>query len=129
MNFVAQVGNLLYRRLAVGSPDDLWSSCGLPIRDTADCQSALPESADLRPHCEILESLWLPCTDPLTVRAGRGCCEMGPIEVLARFFHELRSAGWQPAVSPTGSRKPGRPVEQLRITNPRYSRLSVCATG
>ena len=57
--FVAQVGNLLFRRLAVGrtpqpkrdlkfcrallqpSPVDCIKACGLPIRDTADCQSAL----------------------------------------------------------------------------------------
>ena len=32
---VAQIGNLLFRRLAVGKV------CGLPIRDTADSQSAL----------------------------------------------------------------------------------------
>ncbi|HEY2953258.1 MAG TPA: hypothetical protein VGK40_11770 [Verrucomicrobiae bacterium] len=32
---VAQVGNLLYRRLAVGSASDTSSACGLPIRDTA----------------------------------------------------------------------------------------------
>ncbi len=38
---VAQVGNLLYRRLAVGWRWDRLKDCGLPIRDTADCQSAL----------------------------------------------------------------------------------------
>ncbi len=38
---VAQVGNLLYRRLAVGRHRDRLEHCGLPIRDTADCQSAL----------------------------------------------------------------------------------------
>jgi hypothetical protein len=51
---VAQVGNLLYRRLAVGGADTAnhnvkWPArpgqslpSGLPIRDTADYQSALP---------------------------------------------------------------------------------------
>ena len=40
--FVAQVGNLLFRRLAVGCASETCTVCGLPIRDTADCQSALP---------------------------------------------------------------------------------------
>lgn len=40
---VARVGNLLYRRLAVGNAAKAASACGLPIRDTADCQSALPD--------------------------------------------------------------------------------------
>ena len=39
--FVAQVGNLLYRRLTVGGTSKPRTRCGLPIRDTADCQSAL----------------------------------------------------------------------------------------
>ena len=39
-----------------------------------------------------------------------------------------RSAGWQPAVSPTGSRQRVPSCERLRIANPRYSRLPVCAT-
>jgi hypothetical protein len=39
--FVAQVGNLLIRRLAVGRALVTGRICGLPIRDTADCQSAL----------------------------------------------------------------------------------------
>ena len=39
-----------------------------------------------------------------------------------------RSAGWQPAVSPTGSRPGVRSGWRLRITNPRYSRQTVCAT-
>ncbi len=44
------------------------------------------------------------------------------------------SAGWQPAVSPTGSRQspePGGGVggsQRLRIANPRHGRLPVCAT-
>jgi hypothetical protein len=37
---VAQVGNLLYRRLAVGG--------GLASRTAADCQSATPQTASLR---------------------------------------------------------------------------------
>jgi hypothetical protein len=41
-NSVAQVGNLPYRRLAVGTTTKISIVCGLPIRDTADCQSALP---------------------------------------------------------------------------------------
>lgn len=47
----------------------------------------------------------------------------------------LRSAGWQPAVSPTGSRlsaenhkRPGR-LNTPQVANPRNSRLAVCATG
>ena len=40
--FVAQVGNLLFRRLAVGWSSASATVCGLPIRDTADYQSALP---------------------------------------------------------------------------------------
>src|SRR5206468_1448857 len=46
VSLVTQVGNLLFRRLAVGSALGTSSGCGLPIRDTADCQSALPDSAD-----------------------------------------------------------------------------------
>jgi len=38
---VAQVGNLLCRRLAVGRPRTSLCGCGLAIRDTADSQSAL----------------------------------------------------------------------------------------
>jgi hypothetical protein len=38
---VAQIGNPLFRRLAVGSGLAFRTLCGLPIRDTADCQSAL----------------------------------------------------------------------------------------
>jgi uncharacterized membrane protein YhaH (DUF805 family) len=38
------------------------------------------------------------------------------------------SAGWQPAVSPTGSRLAEGTSQPQRITNPRYSRLPVCAT-
>ena len=44
-NDVAPVVNRLYRRLVIGrSAIVLWREavCGLPIRDTADCQSALP---------------------------------------------------------------------------------------
>src|SRR5664280_2698161 len=39
---VAQVGNLPCRRLAVGQAFGTGGACGFPIRDTADCQSALP---------------------------------------------------------------------------------------
>src|SRR6185503_19722810 len=45
---VTQTGSLLFRRLAVGRHSigvamcSGSSGCGLPIRDTADCQSALP---------------------------------------------------------------------------------------
>src|SRR4051794_31094124 len=39
--FVTQTGSLPYRRLAVGGLSNFDSVCGLPIRDTADCQSAL----------------------------------------------------------------------------------------
>ncbi len=38
---VAQTGSLLFRRLAVGKALATGRICGLPIRDTADCQSAL----------------------------------------------------------------------------------------
>jgi hypothetical protein len=38
--FVAQVSNLLYRRLPVGKPGPWQSACGLEIRDTADWKSA-----------------------------------------------------------------------------------------
>ncbi len=61
---------------------------------------------------------------------------------LARIFHScfnaskrrlLRSAGFQPAVSPTSSRQPVRTRCGLaggqRVGNPRYSRLEVCATA
>jgi len=34
--FVAQVGNLLFRQLAVGGALAKPDGCGLPIRDTAD---------------------------------------------------------------------------------------------
>jgi hypothetical protein len=40
----------------------------------------------------------------------------------------FRSAGWQPAVSPTASRRNVKTSNALRIANPRYSRLPVCAT-
>jgi len=42
--FVAQIVNLLYRRLEIGSAGAssmIKTACGLAIRDTADCQSAL----------------------------------------------------------------------------------------
>jgi hypothetical protein len=42
---VAQVGNLPCRRLAVGKAFEISGVCGLPIRDTADCQSALQRLA------------------------------------------------------------------------------------
>jgi len=47
-----------------------------------------------------------------------------------RSCHEpsVCSAGWQPAVSPTGSRRNCGISGRLRIANPRYSRLTVCAT-
>jgi hypothetical protein len=38
---VAQVSNLLYRRLPVGTPGARLYVCGLEIRDTADWKSAL----------------------------------------------------------------------------------------
>ena len=38
---VAQVGNLQCRRLAAGKAAECGGGCGLPILDTADCQSAL----------------------------------------------------------------------------------------
>jgi len=38
------------------------------------------------------------------------------------------SAGWQPAVSPTGSRQAAGNSQRLRMANPRPSRLPVCAT-
>jgi len=38
---VAQVGNLPYRRLAVGRVSEAGGASGLPIRDTADRLSAL----------------------------------------------------------------------------------------
>jgi hypothetical protein len=40
----------------------------------------------------------------------------------------FRGAGWQPAVSPTDSRRNVKTSSALRIANPRYSRLPVCAT-
>lgn len=43
-NAVAPVVNRLYRRLVIGRSATRWPSRtagGLPIRDTADCQSAL----------------------------------------------------------------------------------------
>jgi len=61
---------------------------------------------------------------------------------LTRIFHswfeanerrERRSAGFQPAVSPTSSRQPIRTrrgsAGGQRVGNPRYSRLEVCATA
>jgi uncharacterized protein len=39
-----------------------------------------------------------------------------------------RSAGWQPAVSPTGSRQGNATKQTPQITNPRHSRLPVCVT-
>jgi len=46
--FVAQVGNLLFRRLAVGSAQKHPHRCGLPIRGTADYQSALRFKSPMR---------------------------------------------------------------------------------
>jgi hypothetical protein len=40
-SFVAQVSNLLYRRLPVGYTLNSHNLCGLEIRDTADWKSAL----------------------------------------------------------------------------------------
>jgi len=58
---VAQVGNLLYRRLAIGEAAEgsgVPTVCGLTIRDTADCQSALRGEAvvdDLREIVALVE--------------------------------------------------------------------------
>jgi len=38
---VAQIFNLLYRRIAFGRPWQLREAGGLQIRDTAECNSAL----------------------------------------------------------------------------------------
>ena len=38
---VAPVGNLLYRRLPVGGAPHKATTCGLPVRDTANYQSVL----------------------------------------------------------------------------------------
>jgi hypothetical protein len=38
---VAQIFNLLYRRIAFGMAPDLAAASGLKIRDTAECNSAL----------------------------------------------------------------------------------------
>ncbi|MBI5775567.1 MAG: hypothetical protein HZA89_17755 [Verrucomicrobia bacterium] len=48
LSSVAQVGNLPFRRLAVGTAADRSRACGLPIRDTAGCQSALRSIARTR---------------------------------------------------------------------------------
>jgi len=40
-----------------------------------------------------------------------------------------RSAGFQPAVSPTSSRQTVGITQRQRVGNPRYGRLEVCATG
>jgi len=61
VSVVAQVGNLLYRRLVIGAPATVLrhhTVSGLPIRDTADCQSALRGAAvadDLRDIVELQE--------------------------------------------------------------------------
>ena len=53
---VAQVGNLPYRRLAVGRASEANGACGLPIRDTADWEvcatlvAALPRCASASPR-------------------------------------------------------------------------------
>jgi hypothetical protein len=58
---VAQTVNLLCRRLAIGGAVRLGTggrAGGLPVRDTADCQSALPGEGvadDLRDIMELLE--------------------------------------------------------------------------
>jgi hypothetical protein len=45
-SLVAQIGNLLYRRLGTGAAMAVRAARGLPIHDTADCQSALRRAAD-----------------------------------------------------------------------------------
>ncbi len=66
-----------------------------------------------------------------------------PAPVITRLFRSfnaskrrlLRSAGCQPAVSPASSRQAAGKTEAvwngraLRVGNPRYNRLEVCATG
>jgi hypothetical protein len=58
---VAQIVNLPCRRLVIGGAVTLGTgerAGGLPVRDTADCQSALPGVAvvdDLRDIVELLE--------------------------------------------------------------------------
>ena len=81
---VVQIGNLLYRRLAVGRASALRRVCGLPIRDTSDCQSALPRQAGSsvqgaitvqrglsgRESVRVRETRAASCGD--TVHTGRG---------------------------------------------------------
>jgi len=52
-----------------------------------------------------------------------------PLTYCQRRICRRGSAGFQPAVSPTSSRQAIRTSQRLRIGNPRYSRLEVCATG
>jgi hypothetical protein len=81
---VAQIYNLLYRRIAFGKPLELREAGGLQIRDTAECNSARrpPQTATA---CEI--------------------CELSPINILAsggkavktaETFSEFRITGLKP---------------------------------
>ena len=68
--FVAQVGNLPFRRLVVGRVLAPGRICGLPIRDTADWQSALRLLGSWSP-CAILESWRLSMREGgMTQKAG-----------------------------------------------------------
>src|SRR5580692_6707851 len=55
-NEVAQIVNLLYRRLAIGGGRQVWRCVvgktvgGVPVCDTADCQSALRILTQLHAH-------------------------------------------------------------------------------
>ena len=54
---VAQISNLLYRRLPVGRPPEVSSACGLEIRDTADWKSALRLAALQTSEIRLLASV------------------------------------------------------------------------
>ena len=109
---VAQVSNLLYRRLRVGRPFASGGVCGLEIRDTADWKSALRDARRAMPPNLRLTQ---------TERVAR------PFSTRGASFSE-RGAGFQPAVSPTSSRQTVRKWWRLRIGNPRYGGLEICAT-
>ncbi len=56
---VAQVANLLYRRLPVGMFCERRDLCGLEIRDTADWKSALPKLFIVISQTGVATRIWV----------------------------------------------------------------------
>ncbi len=78
---VAQIGQLLYRRLGVGFAVAPSRRCGLPIRDTADCQSALRFRGANRGFSQAVE--FLPAGEGK--REGENVRRLAACEYIGRF--------------------------------------------